>query len=227
MSLLATLIMGGLSAGLSAAGIGTSASRSKKAQEAQNEMTAAQQKAQDEENRRQAAAQGRLQNRRPDQNYASVYANGGPLVFTIPLDGVDLDTYGGYALGGLMRPRRGPRDGSSPGPRKPLPNCPYNQKACGGSIKKANGGEITSIKSDQGQALFGAGDNGEFLLINPMALGGLLGQIGMSPDGAPITIYESGGTHEQNPRGGVPLSNGNSVEEGEVRFGDYVFSNRF
>ena len=43
-----------------------------------------------------------------------------------------------------------------------------------------------------------------------------------------VTMYKNGGTHQQNPLGGVPLGKtGNSVEEGEVRFGDYIFSNRF
>ena len=46
-----------------------------------------------------------------------------------------------------------------------------------------------------------------------------------------ITLINNGGTHEQNPYSGVPLgfdANGtpNLVEEGEVVFNDYVFSNR-
>lgn len=46
-----------------------------------------------------------------------------------------------------------------------------------------------------------------------------------------ITIIDNGGTHEQNPFEGVPMgvaSDGqpNLVEEGEVIFNDYVFSNR-
>ena len=46
-----------------------------------------------------------------------------------------------------------------------------------------------------------------------------------------ITLINNGGTHEQNPYSGVPLgfdTNGtpNLVEEGEVVFNDYVFSNR-
>lgn len=47
--------------------------------------------------------------------------------------------------------------------------------------------------------------------------------------------FEGGGTHEQNPLGGIPLGTGsngkeNTVEEGETKFsfddGDYIFSNR-
>lgn len=45
------------------------------------------------------------------------------------------------------------------------------------------------------------------------------------------TKFLAGGTHEQNPNGGIPLGNTmNTVEEGEIKFkfddGDYVFSNR-
>lgn len=47
--------------------------------------------------------------------------------------------------------------------------------------------------------------------------------------------FENGGTHEENPYGGIPMGMGdngkmNTVEEGETRFsfdeGDYIFSNR-
>lgn len=46
-----------------------------------------------------------------------------------------------------------------------------------------------------------------------------------------ITIIDNGGTHEQNPFEGVPMGvapdgQPNLVEEGEVIFNDYVFSNR-
>lgn len=46
-----------------------------------------------------------------------------------------------------------------------------------------------------------------------------------------VTIVDNGGTHEQNSNNGVPMGvdqNGtpNLVEEGEVKFNDYVYSNR-
>lgn len=46
-----------------------------------------------------------------------------------------------------------------------------------------------------------------------------------------VTIINNGGTHEENPLSGVPMGiaeNGeeNLVEEGEVRYNDYMFSNR-
>lgn len=47
-----------------------------------------------------------------------------------------------------------------------------------------------------------------------------------------VTKFNTGGSHEQNPFGGIPqgiASDGepNFVEEGEVKYKDYIFSNRF
>lgn len=46
-----------------------------------------------------------------------------------------------------------------------------------------------------------------------------------------MQYYENGGTHEENPNGGIQVGqdqqgNPNLVEEGEFRYGDYVFSDR-
>lgn len=46
-----------------------------------------------------------------------------------------------------------------------------------------------------------------------------------------ITEFNTGGTHEQNPLGGIPQGinnqgNLNLVEQGEIRFNDFIFSNR-
>lgn len=46
-----------------------------------------------------------------------------------------------------------------------------------------------------------------------------------------VTVIKNGGTHENNPLGGVPQGIGengkqNVVEEGEVKYNDYIFSNR-
>jgi hypothetical protein len=55
--------------------------------------------------------------------------------------------------------------------------------------------------------------------------GGYLEQTRYNPD---ITAYNSGGsTHETSPYGGIPIGNKGSVESGEVRYGDYIFSDRF
>ncbi len=50
-------------------------------------------------------------------------------------------------------------------------------------------------------------------------------------DGGMMTSFNSGGTHEENPLGGIPLGVGqnglpNMVEEGEVAYNDYIYSNR-
>ncbi len=50
-------------------------------------------------------------------------------------------------------------------------------------------------------------------------------------EGGQLNTFNTGGTHEENPHNGIPLgvgSNGlpNRVEEGEVMYNDYVYSNR-
>lgn len=50
-------------------------------------------------------------------------------------------------------------------------------------------------------------------------------------DGGPLTMINNGGTHEENPYGGIPVSIDNQgipnlVEEGEVLYNDYVYSDR-
>ena len=47
-----------------------------------------------------------------------------------------------------------------------------------------------------------------------------------SNGGEMFSEIDAGGTHEQNPRGGVPMPNNASVEEGETKMGSRVFSNR-
>lgn len=41
-----------------------------------------------------------------------------------------------------------------------------------------------------------------------------------------VTQYSTGGTHEENSLGGIPIGRKSSVEQGEVRYKDYIFSNR-
>lgn len=72
-------------------------------------------------------------------------------------------------------------------------------------------------------------DNMKVNSYNRYALGGTL-----NPDSEyidEINEYNTGGTHEENPYEGVqigvdPQGTPNMVEEGEVRYGDYIFSNR-
>ena len=72
------------------------------------------------------------------------------------------------------------------------------------------------------------------LLANYSAYGGKMNNGGHT-HGAEwdnsITLFDNGNTHEQNPNGGVqigvdPQGVPNMVEEGEVRYNDYIFSNR-
>ena len=48
-----------------------------------------------------------------------------------------------------------------------------------------------------------------------------------------LTEYKTGGTHEENPIGGIPIGGNSTVEQGEYKFVDpengseYIFSNRF
>jgi len=71
------------------------------------------------------------------------------------------------------------------------------------SLKKANGGQMNSYT--------GGGKIQELTRFNP-----------------DITSYQSGGsTHETSPYGGIPIGNKGSVESGEIRYGDYIFSDRF
>ena len=75
------------------------------------------------------------------------------------------------------------------------------------------------------------------LLANYAAYGGKMNKMsnGGHTHGAEwdngITLFDNGNTHEQNPNGGVqigvdPQGVPNMVEEGEVRYNDYIFSNR-
>jgi hypothetical protein len=42
-----------------------------------------------------------------------------------------------------------------------------------------------------------------------------------------ITIYANGGTHEENKYNGIPIGKKGLVEQGEVRYKNYIFSNKF
>lgn len=64
-------------------------------------------------------------------------------------------------------------------------------------------------------------------LFNSYAQGGPVS----NPEAAGVTTFNTGGTHESNPYGGIPQGVGdngqtNLVEEGEVKWNDFIFSNR-
>lgn len=41
-----------------------------------------------------------------------------------------------------------------------------------------------------------------------------------------LTQFNTGGTHEQNPLGGIPMGQGNSVEENETKQNNFIYSDR-
>ena len=79
--------------------------------------------------------------------------------------------------------------------------------------------------------------NDQRLLANYSAYGGFINELangghthGSQWDNG-VTTFDNGNTHEANPNGGVMIGvdaegTPNMVEEGEVRFNDYIFSNR-
>jgi len=56
------------------------------------------------------------------------------------------------------------------------------------------------------------------------ASGGYLEETRNNPD---VTYFANGGSHGDNPNGGIPLGNKGKVEEGEIKWKDYIFTNRF
>lgn len=52
------------------------------------------------------------------------------------------------------------------------------------------------------------------------------GQLNDNMQNNNLTRFDEGGLHHQNPLGGVPVGNGNTVEEGETKMKNYVYSNR-
>lgn len=71
--------------------------------------------------------------------------------------------------------------------------------------------------------------------IDPMMMQQLMAQQGQPQDfgdtGNGVTKFDEGGTHEENPNGGIPQGvapNGeeNLVEENEVKYKDYIYSDR-
>lgn len=61
-------------------------------------------------------------------------------------------------------------------------------------------------------------------------MGGDIGSVPSFNDVNPVTEYKGGGTHKQNPNGGIQVGQKARVEEGEIRVdfdeGSYIFSNR-
>lgn len=95
--------------------------------------------------------------------------------------------------------------------------------------------ESTSINNFQQASFMNAAkniqkQNARMLASKVAAFGGALGGYGADWTNG-LTMINNGGTHGENPLGGVPMGiaqdgQPNLVEEGEVIWNDYVFSNR-
>lgn len=91
-----------------------------------------------------------------------------------------------------------------------------NVFACGGKIKAGGGPLKVYAKGGKiPQSKVAKWTNADGGLLNSTT--GIEG----------MTIYNTGGTHQQNPKGGIRLGKLGSVEQDEVRVGNYIFSNRF
>ena len=103
----------------------------------------------------------------------------------------------------------------------------YAAEGGGIHIKKKNKGKVTAECMARGWAKANGGymDYNYDETLHPDALT----HGGVFSDG--VTVVGEGGSHEENPLSGVPMGSApdgqpNLVEEGEVVFNDYVFSNR-
>ena len=63
-------------------------------------------------------------------------------------------------------------------------------------------------------------------LADSYAGGGLLNSYANGGNLDNTTVFQGGGSHQENQLGGIPQGTNALVEEGEVRFKDYIFSNR-
>ena len=99
------------------------------------------------------------------------------------------------------------------------------------ALNAANKGRLTSLpNSFESPELNTFAEGGTFTAAKGYSFGGDLNTHGADFTNGQI-IVGNGGTHEENPMEGVPMGmdaegNPNLVEQGEVIFNDYVFSNR-
>lgn len=112
-------------------------------------------------------------------------------------------------------------------------NSLSNLGAYGGALGYESSNALNAINTlgELNKTKIGTMPN-SFMKPNEFAEGGMPMQEGMGlPMNPEISEYNAGGTHEENPNGGIFIGMGqngkpNMVEEGEVKVDDYVFSNR-
>lgn len=69
-------------------------------------------------------------------------------------------------------------------------------------------------------------DNNKNETTQYAAMGGYLKNTKQYALGGELTQFNEGGTHEQNSLGGIPIGESSSVEEGETKKNNFVYSNR-
>jgi len=69
-------------------------------------------------------------------------------------------------------------------------------------------------------------DNNKNETTHYAAMGGYLKNTKQFALGGELTQFNEGGTHEQNPLGGIPIGENSSVEQGETKQDNFVYSNR-
>lgn len=119
------------------------------------------------------------------------------------------------------------QEGEEPAVSTNVLNLPTLDQAYRGLYPQGGLGDYLYNKDNSGGMITPA----QFLdMIHSKKFGGELQTQGAEFPGM-MTYIENGGTHEENPLGGVPVGvdpqgTPNLVEEGETIFNDYVFSNR-
>lgn len=111
-----------------------------------------------------------------------------------------------------------------------IPNIPIQAKipksySIQENINQNFGGSQTNYKVDDINLLptndLGPGNTRK---ITPQFAYG--GNLNNNMNSNQLTHFNEGGTHEQNPNGGIPLGNNASVEQGETKKGNYIYSDR-
>lgn len=98
---------------------------------------------------------------------------------------------------------------------------PNDQYFLGGGMANQQDNGVTDVTGGLAKLILGGMTGGAAMpLVNLIS--------GQMADGGFISEFNTGGSHEQNPNGGIPVGNGKSVEQGETRNNkeNYVYSDR-
>lgn len=99
--------------------------------------------------------------------------------------------------------------------------APYGLKDYKGDGNYTHSMTGNKFKGWDGETLYDKKGN----VIYKMMYGGQINNNQMAMGGE-LQSFDSGGSHGENPYGGIPMPNNKSVEQGETKNGNYVFSDR-